>query len=359
MHAVQSTGWFAELLADHRSPCVSIYFPANRAAPPADENGVHFRDLLVKAMRELKNKFPDKQGKAVLRQLHSIPAEQLGPGPHDGMAIFASPDYLQVLDLQQRVDDLVVVADSFHIKPLIRTMQQGDRFEILCFSPNRIRILESNEYSVSEVPLRNVPASIAAARVVPVGGTPSDQPVIKLEHFMRLVDRAVWDHHSRVSHLPLILACDAQNCSDFIALSKNQYLLDNGIALNPEHVSNDRLREEAWKLVSPRYQEELERLNEQFRVARAHAKGSDQLTQVAEAAAVGRVGTLIVDANRHIPGVLHRASGMIEQANQFDPRAEDVLDDLAEMVLKMDGQVYVLPHEQMPTDAGLAAMYRY
>jgi hypothetical protein len=29
------------------------------------------------------------------------------------------------------------------------------------------------------------------------------------------------------------------------------------------------------------------------------------------------------------------------------------------MVLKMDGQVYVLSHDQMPTDHGVAAMYRY
>ena len=75
--------------------------------------------------------------------------------------------------------------------------------------------------------------------------------------------------------------------------------------------------------------------------------------------AAGRVGTLIVDGNRHIPGVLHRASGMIESATRFDPRAEDVLDELAEMVLKMDGQVYVLEHEQMPTEMGIAAVFRY
>jgi len=38
---------------------------------------------------------------------------------------------------------------------------------------------------------------------------------------------------------------------------------------------------------------------------------------------------------------------------------DDVLDDLAEMVLKMDGQVLVLPRENMPTDSGVAAIYRY
>src|SRR5215212_6905162 len=160
MHAVQSTGWFAELLAEHESPCISIYFPAQRAAPPADQNALRFRELLNKAEALLRDKFSNKQGKAVLKQLNSIPPEQLGPGPHEAIAIFAAPDFLQVLDLQRAVDDLVVVADSFHIKPLIRTMQHGDRFEVLCFSPNRIRLLEGNQYRLDDVPLRNVPSSI-------------------------------------------------------------------------------------------------------------------------------------------------------------------------------------------------------
>jgi hypothetical protein len=29
------------------------------------------------------------------------------------------------------------------------------------------------------------------------------------------------------------------------------------------------------------------------------------------------------------------------------------------MVLKMDGQVFVIPHTEMPTDQGVAAVYRY
>jgi hypothetical protein len=366
MHAVNSTGWFAELLADHQSPCVSIYFPAQRAAPPANQNQVRFRDLLDKAQQQLKEKFPNRFGKAVLQRLHTIPREQLGEGPHDGIAIFASPDYLQVIDLQRSVDDLVVVSDSFHVKPLIRTMQHGDRYEILCYSPKRIRILDGTELGVSELPLRSVPANIFEAHTVPVAGAKMDhhasikrQPHMKPEQFMRLVDRTVWEDHSRTSHLPLIVCAGEKHLAEFLRCTKNPYVTEQGIALNPDHLDDRRLHVEAWKIIEPRYRDELARLNNQFRFAKAHHKGSDELFQVAEAAAVGRVGTLIVDANVHIPGVLDRRSGMIEQATKLDPRAEDLLDNLAEMVLKMDGEVYVLPHEQMPTDAGIAAMYRY
>jgi len=176
---------------------------------------------------------------------------------------------------------------------------------------------------------------------------------------MRIIDQRIWENYSRNRHLPMVVIADPQHCSGFISGSKNQYILEKGVMLEPDHVSLDRFKDEAWKLIEPRYQEEIRRLTDQFRVAQAHQKGSDELPLVAEAAANGRVGTLLVDADQRIPGMLHRATGLIEMPQRHDGRTEDVLDDLAEMVLKMDGQVYVLPHDQMPTERGVAAVYRY
>jgi hypothetical protein len=376
MQAVQCTGWFAELLQPHTPPCVSIYFPTQRAKPPAAENYRRFRDLVSRAQRELDDKFEARQVKAVLGRLNEIPPEQFGPGARDAMAVFASVDHLHVIDLQKAVDDLVVVADSFHVKPLIRTMQFGDRFAVLCFSLKGVRVLEGNQYGLQQVEVKDLPRTIEEASLrenlqANSGGrgagapaplhpeSPAEHQLMRVEHFMRLVDQRVWDNYARERHLPIVLVADAQHCADFLSVCKNPYVLDRGITLDPDHVSLDRLRAEAWTLIEPRYQEEIRRLTDQFRVAKSHQKGSDVLPQVAEAVAVGRVGTLLVDADQHIPGMLHRTTGLIEQPDRHDGRTEDVLDDLAEMVLKMDGQVYVLSHDQMPTDHGVAAMYRY
>jgi formate dehydrogenase maturation protein FdhE len=226
-----------------------------------------------------------------------------------------------------------------------------------------MRLLEGDQLTVTEVPLRNVPAAITETRVVPVQGRAAARDTAAapapLGHFIRMVDQAVWKNHSTISRLPLIVAADVKHLAEFLAAAKNPYVCKQGICHQPDHLSNETLRDEAWKILGPKHDEDVHQLVDQFRTAKAHHHGTDELSEVAEAAAHGRVGTLIVDANRHMPGVLHRDSGMIEQSMQFDPRAEDVLDDLAEMVLQMDGQVYVLPHEQMPTEAGVAAMFRY
>jgi hypothetical protein len=143
-------------------------------------------------------------------------------------------------------------------------------------------------------------------------------------------------------------------------MSKNQYLLDTGISHNPESGNTDLLHQEALKLIAPRFQKEVEFMKDQFNTAKAQQLGSDELNKVAEAAVIGRVGTLLVNDSRQVPGILDRASGAIQPAGSDSRGAEDVLDDLAELVLRMDGRVYMVPPEQMPTDgADVAAVFRY
>lgn len=85
----------------------------------------------------------------------------------------------------------------------------------------------------------------------------------------------------------------------------------------------------------------------------------DFLQLVAEAATAGRVGTLLVVDDRQIPGKIDRATGQIKTGDLSDPEVDDVLDDLAETVLRMKGEVVVVPVERMPSTTGAAATYRF
>jgi hypothetical protein len=87
--------------------------------------------------------------------------------------------------------------------------------------------------------------------------------------------------------------------------------------------------------------------------------GSADLSDVARAAVQGRVGTLLLEDGRIVAGRLDRTSGAIQCDNLASPEIDDMLDDLAEVVLATGGSVVVVPAERMPTASGLAAIYRY
>ena len=108
--------------------------------------------------------------------------------------------------------------------------------------------------------------------------------------------------------------------------------------------------------ISPRHSSIL---IEAFGEARSNGRGADELAQVAEAAMAGRVATLLIEAERQVPGRMDAATGRIAFDDLAHPEVDDLLDDLGELVLKMGGQIVVVPAERMPTPTGLAAIYRF
>lgn len=302
----------------------------------------------------------------------------------DGLAVLCANGVFRVYNLQRPVAELAVVADSFHTKPLMRILQSADRFHVLGLSRQAIKLFEGNRDVLDEIELdQGVPRTITQAlgeeRTEPhqtvasyggvgVGHSPmhhghggkESEVDIDAERFFRAVDRAVLECHSRPSGLPLILAALPEHHHDFHQLSCNPFLLPESIGIHPDALSStDELRQRAWHLIEPRYLARLTAMVEQFGNARSHGLGEGELAQVAKAVVGGRVGTLLIEAHREIPGRIEATTGDIEFDDLANPKVDDVLDDLGALALKMGGQVVVVPSERMPTETGIAAIYRY
>jgi hypothetical protein len=190
-------------------------------------------------------------------------------------------------------------------------------------------------------------------------GQKKDEVEIDNDRFFRAIDRAILEHHSRPTKLPLMLAALPQHHDLFRKISHNPFLMSDGIMMNTDALDLDQLRAEAWRVVEPVYRQRLAKLSDDFQAARARDFGSDDLTQIAEAALAGRVGTLLVEEDRQIPGRIDRLTGQFQPADLSDPEVDDLLDDLAEAVLQMKGEVVVVPTERMPSKTGAAATYRF
>lgn len=73
----------------------------------------------------------------------------------------------------------------------------------------------------------------------------------------------------------------------------------------------------------------------------------------------GRVETLLLDADRVVPRCFYNTSGAIEFASLEKPGVDDLLEELSEQTLKIGGNVIIVPPEQMPSETGLAAIFRF
>lgn len=146
-----------------------------------------------------------------------------------------------------------------------------------------------------------------------------------------------------------MLAALLEHCSLFQKVNENPFLLPQGLIINPSSVSPDKLIDMAWEIMEPEYMRKLDSLVDKFEQARAHGKGRGDIKKVAVAAVEGRVDTLIIEANRMIAvRITNLVKGNTQKMDLEDPKIDDLLDDMGELVTKKGGQVMVLHTEKMP-----------
>jgi hypothetical protein len=331
----------------------------------------------------LREKYANKDIRVLLERFHALAADsEFWVHQRDGLAVLATSELFRVYRLQRPVPELAIVADSFHTKPLLRILQSAERFQILALSRARIKLFEGNRDSVDEVELpdaipsqitdvighREVQASDVAVTVsagasgnaaLYQGGGEKDDSRADTDRFFRAVDDAILEYYSRPSGLPLMLAALPENHTTFRRISRNRALIDEGINIDPEALNLETLRERAWQVVEPSYLGRLAALRDEFGAAQPNGLASDDLEQVAEAAVMSRVATLLLEAEREVPGRIDAATGRVEFDDLAHPEVDDTLDDLAELVLNAGGRVVVVPAARMPGSSGVAAIYRF
>lgn len=111
--------------------------------------------------------------------------------------------------------------------------------------------------------------------------------------------------------------------------------------------------------MEPIYIQRLMGFVDQFHAARNVQRASAYLSDVAASAVAGRVKVLLVEAERHVPGHMDQETGAIQLHDAEQAVGDDLLDDIAERVLRAGGEVVMVPAQRMPVESGLAAIYRY
>jgi len=367
-----------ELLKGDEPPSISLYQSTHRANPDALQDPIRFKNLVREAERSLREKYSGREVKPLLQPFEALVDDYpFWQHQRDGLAVLASPLRFDVFRFQRTVKEQVEVANSFHLKPLLRMLQSTDRYQVLCLDRHEANLFEGNRDALDEVDLGDMPATIMAA----LGDQLTEpqrriayaaQPVVfhglgsrreeldkDTERFFQILDREVLDRYSRPSGLPLILVALSENQAEFRRVSRNPFLQPEGVAKHPRSLTPDQMRTEVWGVVEPTYLNRLTQLTENFRVAAARGMAASSPNDVAHAAAAMRIGLLMVEADRVIPGRFELATGDIHPDRLADPEVGDVIDDLAEAVLRTGGEVIVVPAARMPTDTGMAATFRH
>lgn len=377
----------AEIAQFKGRPCLSLYQSTHRRHPDNQQDPIRFRHLVKQLEKSLREQHPVDAVKALIEPFEALAHDHdFWNHTLDGLAVLGASGLFRIFLLQRQAMDgveLAVVADSFHTKPLRQYLQSTGRYQVLALSLHEVQLFEGDRNAMDAVALApDVPQTMTVAlgdeRTEPhtsvssyggIGGGhmamhhgqggKKDQIESDAERFFRAVDRAVLEHHSRPSGLPLMLAALPEHHHLFHAVSHNPFLMADGLKIAPRSLTQNELRQRAWDVAAPQHRAQQAAWSETYAATAAKGQGSDDLSEVAHAAVAGRVATLLIESERQVAGRIDALTGRIDHAALDSPHVDDMLDDLGTLVQSMGGEVHVLPAERMPCLTGVAAIFRH
>lgn len=377
-------------LKDHRGKaCVSMYLPMQRAGRETEQNPIQLKNALRQVQEQLGARGwrqPDVD--ALLRPL----AEMLGQDPfwrnqEDGLAIFLAPGLLRTYRLPRAFSPQVLVADRFHLKPLLPLLGAEKRFYVLAISQNEVRLLRGDRYSVEPVRLEHVPESLAEALRYSEQAesvwrqsalaTPSTGPTTRtatfhghgqspddaqhkkdiLQFFLQL-DRGLHEV-LREERSPLVLAGVEFLVALFRDVCSYRHVAEKSLRGNPELLRPEELHRQAWAVVEPELRSELDAALARYRELAGTGRAVNGLREILTAAAEGRVDTLFVALDAVKWGKVDEQSGEVHECEEQEAGCLDLLDVAATRTLSLGGTVHALPMQQIPAGAHAAAIMRY
>jgi hypothetical protein len=373
-------------LAEHRSAtCVSIYMPTHRAGPDVQQDPIRLKNLLTETERRLAagGLRPPEISRFLAEATALVPQLNFWQSQGDALAVFLAPDFFRYYRLPFLVDELVMVGSRFHLKPMLPLLAPDGAYYVLALSQNRTRVLRASRRSITEVDVPGLPKSLeealgeeqpeatlqfhTAARgrgehpgVFHGQGGGGEQDKAEIERYFHRVDHALreWLGPQKA---PLVLAGVEYLHPLYREANSYPHLVDVGIKGSPDDLGPEELHGQAWEIVRPIFIAGREGAASLFRrLAGAGDKlASTDLAEIVPAAHYGRVETLFVRLGPKQLGRFDPATGEVVLGERGNGDVEDLYDLAAVQAYLNGGTVFTVTPDKMPSNAPVAAIFRY
>lgn len=377
------------LSSAERRPSVSLYMPTHRAGKEIRQDPIRLKNLISEAAKQLAElTLEDEQIDTILDFATSLPKSETDgfwQQSSDGLALFQQDGFARAYRVPVRFDELVVVAERFHLKPLVNYLQGNGHFYVLAVSSNRVRLFEGGKHQLTEIDTEILPENLvdalnideyvsslqfhshtadgagaaADANAIYHGhgaGSDADKKEELLKYFRKLDDAI--DEFMGIESAPLVFAGVEYLFPIYQQANNYRSLVDQPVTGNHDDASADELHAQAWEIVEPQFTRQRDGAIEKYATLAARDQATDDVNKVVKAAREGRVETILLAEGVRRWGTV-ADDGTTTQTDENTAESEDLLDHAAVHALQSGGDVFLLDQSSMPTDSPAAAILRY
>lgn len=372
------------VMSEHTDPCISLFMPMERAGKETRQNAIRFKNMLNQAGERLRERgLDDTTTQQILEPAQARLNDSIfWQHQSDGLAVFCAPDFCHIYRLPLAFEELLLVSDRFHIKPVLPLFTNNEHFFVLALSKHSVRLFDATRYSISQMELpEETPTSLEEAvslddpekqlqfrTNVPRGGGEGQAPAfhghhdpderVQLERYFLEVDRGV-SEVLKEQQAPLVLMGVDYLLPLYRDRTSYSNVYEEGVTGNPDLLKPEEVHEQAWQVMEPLLDQQRQAAVERFHQDQARDLAASDLKEVVSGAVFGRVDTLFVPSGVHWWGRFEQSENRLDLHDEHQPGDEDMLDLAALHTLTHGGIIYTVEPEQVPSDGPAAAIFRY
>lgn len=349
---------FSSLRKVRAVPCLTLLMPTHRLAPDNASDKLALKNLIGEAKEQLDNLFNDREIKGLLTHLDQVyedydPQENL-----HSIAVFVSNDVCVVLRLPVNTAPQIVIEDNFATRILMKAMTEASTYYVVTLSERNTRLIEANmdrahESHVAHFPLPNKHHQVPHKHRDNFTKEEDNQ----MRDYFQEVDNHL-DEALKVQNLPIVVAASEHALDNFRHVSRHGLLAT--VSGNFENSSAAEISKVAWEAVqaaiSARRQEMLERLGEAIGAKKAVLG----LEEAYVMATQGRGELLLIESDYRQSATAIDGRLSLGSSNGKAGFLPDAVDEIAETVMAMGGQVHFLAGELAAAHgSNIALLLRY
>jgi hypothetical protein len=238
-------------------------------------------------------------------------------------------DQIVFTPVENNINDFIIIADSFHVKPLIKISNTCRGYIVITMSSRAINVLIENQGHYARLDsFRNDNGVQSKAKQ-------------NTEAFFQEASQEI-NRIVAAYKIPVILAGVKDHIGHMKKLLASPFLSPNAVVGNVEKMKSVELRERVRQVAG----EHFDSVESKSMSALKEAKGSEKLIEdlslIAEKAVNGKIASLYVKENQFLWGRLNRQTGEINlYTKQQDSKDDDILDDLCQVVIGHGGEVVI------------------
>ncbi len=310
------------------------------------------KNLVTEAENRLKDKCKDETAEIITTKLRELASNIDARYNFESLALFVNRDLAEFVRMPIKVEERIVVANSFATRDLIRMLHRELNYFILVLSRKKARLVEAvGNKKIQEIhsgfPMEN-------SFTVPGEGNLFNRETSLVLKFFANVNEQLNDvqHQKR---LTVFVCTEESNYSDYLKVAEQQENICGLVEGNRDDEDADNIVKETWPVAKRWYEEKTKkRLTE----LKQNAGGEDfetDFTQIWKAIIEGKGRTLYVKEGYVQPATLEGNTIKIGGKANVD----DIIDEMIERNNEMGGDTVFVSGDELKEYNNLVLLKRY